>query len=198
MKFIIPVLTILLVSCASKDKVKTENTTANVPVVRTEGLKIAYYYQDSLKTGYTYYGEIDSSVKAQQLNFQKELQKRESSLRSFIASNEEKANKGLLSGFDIQKVQEEAQRRQQAYLQFQETEGMKLEKETSEHLEVLTNRINDAAKKFSQENGIDILLMHGLGSGLTYVNDQMDVTKAFMDYLNKYQEELDKEIGKKK
>jgi len=192
-----PVIALLLVACnGGKEKNKSGATTENVPIVRTEGLKIAYYIQDSLKTGYKYYAELDSTVKVKQLAFQKELQKRESALRSYIAANEEKANSGLLSAFDIQKVQEEAQKRQQAYLQYQESEGMKLDQETTQHLEVLSNRINDAAKKFSKENGIDILMMHGMGSGLTYITEEMNVTQAFIEYLNKYQAELDKSIGK--
>lgn len=192
-----PVIALLLMACnGGKEKNKPGATTENVPIVRTEGLKIAYYIQDSLKTGYKYYAELDSTVKIKQLAFQKELQKRESALRNYIAANEEKANSGLLSAFDIQKVQEEAQKRQQAYMQYQESEGMKLEQETTQHLEVLSNRINDAAKKFSKENGIDILMMHGMGSGLTYITEEMNVTQAFIEYLNKYQAELDKSIGK--
>ncbi|HRO77080.1 MAG TPA: OmpH family outer membrane protein, partial [Crocinitomicaceae bacterium] len=90
------------------------------------------------------------------------------------------------------------QRRQQEYMRFQETEAAKLENETTQHLEVLSNRINDAAEKFSKENGIDILMMQGMGSGLTYITSKMDVTQAFIAYLNKYQAQLDKEIGTKK
>ncbi len=194
---VLATISFLTVSCKDK-KATPEVSTANVPVVNADGLKIAYYVQDSLKTGYKFYAELDSSVKAKQLTFQKEMQRRESALQNYVASNEEKANKGLLSAFDIQKVQEEIQRRQQEYMRFQETEAAKLENETTQHLEVLSNRINDAAEKFSKENGIDILMMQGMGSGLTYITSKMDVTQAFIAYLNKYQAQLDKEIGTKK
>lgn len=186
-----------LTACKDK-KTKEDANTNHVPVVKTDGLKIAFYIQDSLKTGYKYYAQLDSSVKVKQLAFQKELQKRQSSLQNYAASNEEKANKGLLSAFDIQKVQEEIQQRQQALYQYQETEGAKLEQETADHLEVLSKRIEDASKKFCQENGIDILMMQGIGSGLTYITEKMDVTKAFIDYLNKYQADLDKSVSGKK
>jgi len=194
---VLATISFLAVSCKEK-KTTPEVNTANVPVVNADGLKIAYYVQDSLKTGYKFYAELDSSVKAKQLAFQKEMQRRESALQNYVASNEEKANKGILSAFDIQKVQEEIQRRQQEYMRFQETEATKLENETTQHLDVLSNRINDAAEKFSKENGIDILMMQGMGSGLTYITAKMDVTKAFIAYLNKYQAQLDKEIGTKK
>lgn len=196
--FILSISTLVLVGCKDKKNktVEPEVNAKDLPALNADGLKIAYYVHDSLKTGYKYYAEIDSLVKNKQLAFQKELQKRESSLQNYVASNEEKANSGLLSAFDIQKVQEEIQRRQQAYFQYQETEGMKIEQETAQYLEVLTNRIEDAAKKFSIENNIDILMMQGFGSGLTYINGQMDATKAFVQFLNKYQEEFDKDLGK--
>lgn len=194
---LLSITSFLLISCTQKQKT-AEASTDNVPVVNTDGMKIAYYVQDSLKSGYSYYAELDSIVKIKQLNYQKELQKRESALQNYAAANEEKASAGLLSAFDIQKVQEEIQRRQQSYMQYQETEGARLEQETGQHLEVLSNRISDAAKKFCKENNIDILLMQGMGAGVTYISEKMDVTNAFVQYLNKYQAQLDKEIGNKK
>lgn len=198
LSFVLFVLTIGLTACKSKENKHEQADTSHVPVVKTDGLKIAYYVQDSLKAGYTYYAQLDSSVKKKQLAFQKELQKKQSALQNYAAANEDKANKGLLSAFDIQKVQEEIQRKQQDLYQYQETEGARLEQETAEHLEVLSKRIDDASKKFCQENGIDILMMQGVGSGLTYITEKMDVTKAFVEYLNKYQQDLDKGISGKK
>lgn len=196
---LIPFLALSLVACNSKKEQKAaKNLAENVPVSNMKGLKIAYYIQDSLKTGYKYYAHIDSTVKVKQLAFQRELEKRQAALQNYAASNQEKYEKGLLSAFDVQKVQEEAQRRQDAFLQYQQTEGQKIDQQTQDYLNVLTNRIDDAAKKYCKEKGINILMMHGSGSGLTYIDSTMDVTDDFINYLNEYQAELDKSIGKGK
>jgi Skp family chaperone for outer membrane proteins len=190
-------VSVTLFSCGEKAK-KVENTTPNVPTVRTNGLKIAFYNQDSLTKHFRYYVEMDSMMKAKQLRFQGELQKREKALQNYVMTNEEKAKSGALSGFEIQSIQEEAQRRQQALMQYQESEGMKLEKETGELLGVISKKIEAAGKKYSQKHGLDILMMHGAAGQFIYVNPTMDVTKEFIAYLNQNQAEIEADMGKTK
>ena len=182
-------VSLILFSCNDKKKPEA-NTTPNVPTVRTDGLKIAFYNQDSLAKNFRYYVEMDSLMKSKQVKFQSELQRRESALRGYVSTNEERAKSGSLSGFEIQSIQEEAGRRQQTLMQYQETEGMKLEKETSELLNVISKKIEEAGKKYSQKHGIDLLMMHGAGGQFTYVNPQMDVTTQFIEYLNQHQAEM--------
>jgi Skp family chaperone for outer membrane proteins len=132
------------------------------------------------------------------LRFQGELQKREKALQGYVMKNEELAKAGSLSAFEIQSIQEEAQRRQQALMQYQETEGMKLEKETGELLSVISKKIEQAGKKYSQKHGLDILMMHGAAGQFVYVNPTMDVTKEFIAYLNQHQAEIEADMGKTK
>ncbi len=192
------VLSLTVVACGDKEVKKEENTTPNVPTVRTDGLKIAFYNQDSLTKHFRYYVEMDSMMKSKQLRFQGELQKREKALQTYIMNNEEKAKAGTLSGFEIQSIQEEAQRRQQALMQYQETEGMKLEKETGELLGVISKKIENAGKEYSKKHGLDILMMHGAAGQFIYVNPSMDVTEAFIAYLNQNQAQVEADMGKKK
>lgn len=190
-------LSLVLIACGEKKK-EEKDTTPNVPTVRTDGLKIAFYNQDSLAKHFKYYVEMDSLMKSKQLKFQSELQNREAALRKYVATNEERAKSGSLSGFEIQSIQEEATRRNQALMQYQEGEGMKLEKETGELLGVISKKIEEAGKKYSQKHGLDILMMHGAAGQFIYVNPTMDVTKEFIDYLNQHQAEIESDMGKTK
>lgn len=185
------------VACKGETK-NEENTIPNVPTVRANGLKIAFYNQDSLTKHFEYYVEMDSMMKSKQLRFQGELQKREKALQGYVMKNEELAKAGSLSAFEIQSIQEEAQRRQQALMQYQESEGMKLEKETGELLSVISKKIEQAGKKYSQKHGLDILMMHGAAGQFVYVNPTMDVTKEFIAYLNQHQAEIEADMGKTK
>ena len=187
-------LTLALIAC-KEEKKKTEDTTPDVPTVRADGLKLAFYSQDSLAKHFNYYVEMDSLMKSKQVKFQAELSKREKALQNYIMVNEEKAKSGSLSGFEVQAIQEEAQRRQQALMQYQQTEGMKLEKETNDLLSVITKKIEAAGKKYSEKHGLDILMMHGAGGQFNYVNPKMDVTKEFIAYLNQNQEEIEADMG---
>jgi Skp family chaperone for outer membrane proteins len=188
-------LVTILVACGGKEKV--ENTTPNVPVIKN-GLKIAYYVQDSLKTGFDYYRNTDSAVTKKQKAFQNELEKRQKALQNFLVTNDEKAKSGQLSGFELQNIQQEAQRREQALYQYQQTEGAKLEQETVEQLEVISKKIEAAGKEFCKKNKIDLFLIQGAGGQINFVNPSMDVTKEFVNYINQYQDKIEKDLGIKK
>lgn len=187
-------LALALTAC-KEEKKNVKDTTPDVPTVRADGLKIAFYSQDSIAVHFKYYVEMDSLMKSKQIRFQAELSKREKALQSYIMTNEEKAKSGSLSGFQIQAIQEEAQRRQQGLMQYQQTEGMKLEKETNELLSVITKKIEAAGKKYSEKHGLDILMMHGAGGQFNYVNPKMDVTTAFIAYLNQNEAEIEADMG---
>lgn len=190
-------LSILVFSCGDKKKVE-KDTTPNVNAVNADGLKIAFYSQDSLATGFRYYMEMDSLMKAKQTVFQNELQKRNQALQNYVATNEQRAKSGSLSGFELQSIQEEAQRKQQSLMQYQENEGVKLERETGELLNVIGKKIEEAARKYSEKHGIDMLIMHGAGGQFVYVTPKMDVTTEFIEYLNQHQAEIESDMGTKK
>jgi Skp family chaperone for outer membrane proteins len=189
-------LAAVLSDCGQKETEK-ENTTPDVPVIKN-GLKIAYYVQDSLKNGFDYYREQDSITKVKQTKFQKELEKRQRSLQQYIVKNDERAKSGQLSAYEIQSIQQEAQRREQELYQYQQTQGVKIEEETVEILEVLTKRIEAAGKKYCEKHKIDVLLIHGAGGQINFINSSMDVTKEFIAYLNQHQSEIESDLGKDK
>jgi outer membrane protein len=119
----------LALSCTSKKEAKVpENTKPSVPVVRTNGLKIAFYNQDSLKEGFIYFKNMDEMVKRKQIAFQNQLGTKEKELQNFVATNEERVKLGQLSAFEIQSIQQEAQKKEQTLYQLQQTQGAKLEK----------------------------------------------------------------------
>lgn len=195
---IVAALSLTVFACGEKEKPKEQDTTPNVPTVRADGLKIAFYNQDSLTKHFRFYVEMDSMMKSKQLKFQAELQKREKALQNFVMKNEERAKSGSLSGFELQSIQEEAQRKQQSLMQYQESEGMKLEKETGELLSVISKKIEEAGKKYSEKHSLDLLMMHSAAGQFIYVNPKMDVTTEFIAYLNQHQSEIEADMGKVK
>ena len=190
---------ILTASCSDKKEEKpVENTKPTVPVVRTDGLKIAFYNQDSLKEGFAFFKRMDEMVKKKQLTFQAQLTTKEKELQNFVATNEERVKLGQLSAFEIQGIQQEAQKREQTLYQMQQTQGAKLEKETVDLLNVIGKKIEVAGKKYCEKHKIDLLLVQSAGSKFNYVNPTMDVTKEFVAFLNQEQETIEKDIKGKK
>ena len=196
MKLVVAIGAVLiLASCGSKDVVKNNETDSNPKVEGAvqdmSGMKVAFYNLDSLKTMYTYFREQDSIITVEGMNFQRELERRGANLQSFITKNEANMQKGLLSQDAIMKVQMEVQQRQETIMQYQQNVGGDIEKRGMDIMEVIGNRLQEYGQSFSEENGIDILMVYTKGGQFNYINNSMDVTEKFTDYLNEKQSDID-------
>lgn len=186
----------LFYSCKSKEEKPKEDTTPKVENRDMKGLKIAYYNSDSLKGHFLYFKEQDELITNKQKAFQKEVERRSKEYQNFIVRNNEKLRSGMLSENEQMQIQQKAQQMEASLMEYQQTQGAKIEKETMEQLEVISKKIEVYGKQFSEEHGIDILLINGPGGQINFINPSMDVTEEFTNYLNQHQEELEKEIKK--
>ena len=66
-----------IVSCKSEEKEVKKSTTPNVPVKNPEGLKIAFYNSDSLKSKFTYVANQLNIITQKQNDFESEIKKKE-------------------------------------------------------------------------------------------------------------------------
>lgn len=198
--YVFALLSFVFLACSEKKETEKQeiNSTPHVPTVRTNGLKIAFYNQDSLKSGFTFFKNMDEKVKKKQLSFQSRLTKKEQELRNYVATNEERYKQGTLSAFEVQAFQQEAQKREQELYQLQQNEGSKIESETLELMNVISKKIEAAGKKYCEKHGLDLLLVQAAGSQFNYINPTMDVTKEFISFLNSEQETIEKDIKVKK
>ncbi len=187
---------LLITACSDKKEGEVESTTPKIETKNVGDLKIAFYDQDSLKVYFDYYREQDSIVTKKQLGFQNEVQRRTTELQNYLVKNDERARSGLLSQNEILQIQQVAQQKEASLMQYQQTEGAKLEEETYNKLEAIGNKIELFAKKYCEENGIDILMIYAKGGQFNYINSSMDVTKEFTTYLNDQQKSLAEDIKK--
>lgn len=181
---------IMLASCGGGASKNEESTKANVEPRDVQGLKIAFYDQDSVAKYFIYFKEQDSIITKKQLAFQGEINKRQRDLETYVRMQEENNQKGLLSQMDLMKVQQNIESRQASLYQYQEAEGMKLEQERMEMMEALSKKMKSFSDDFCEENNIDILLIYAPGGQINFISKDMEVTKEFTAYLNKRQDEL--------
>jgi len=186
----------LLTACDSKEENPEENTVPKVEVRDMKGLKIAFYNSDSLKLHFEYFKREEAAVTKKQEKFQKEIQRRTQEYQNFIIRNNEKLQSGLLSENESMQIQQRAQQMEAELMQYQQNEGARLEKETMQKLETISRKIEALGKEFSESNGIDILLIHGAGGQINFINPSMDVTKEFTAFLNEHQKEIENDTKK--
>ena len=159
-----------------------------------KGLKIAYYNSDSLKGKFIFFKEQDSLMNAKQKAFEAEMQRKQSEFEAFITKNEGLMKQGLLSENEQVALSQKAQAMQKQIADYQQNQGQALEKEAIDKMTVIGNKVEKFAKEFSQKNKIDILLIHGKGGQIGFIESNMDVTNEFVNYLNEKQAEIAKEL----
>ncbi|MFM7667004.1 MAG: OmpH family outer membrane protein [Bacteroidota bacterium] len=182
----------ILVGC-SEDKPKP-STTPTVEKRDMKGVKIAYYNSDTLKQQFIFFKEQDSIMTAKQNAFESELQRKQQEFEAFITKNEGMMKQGLLSENEQVALSQKAQAMQKQIMDYQQNQGQALEKEAIDKMTVIGNKVEKFAKEFSQKNKIDVLLIHGKGGQIGYIDTGMDVTKEFVNYLNEKQAEIAKEL----
>ena len=190
-------LGVILSSCSNeseKETVLVNPAPVNTLEQDTSGLVIAFYFNDSLKEGFTYYKNIDEDVSRKNLAFQTELKRKTNNLENFVSKKGAEAQQGLLSENEIMKIQEKAQRMEAELMQYQQREGAQLEAEVMRKLTDINNKVISFGKKFSEANGIDLLMGYADGGQINYVNPSMDVTRAFIDFLNKEQTRIEEDL----
>ena len=191
------VLGLILSSCSNeseKETVLVNPAPVNTLEKDTSGLVIAFYFNDSLKEGFTYYKNIDEDVSRKNLAFQTELKRKTNNLENFVSKKGAEAQQGLLSENEIMKIQEKAQRMEAELMQYQQREGAQLEAEVMRKLTDINNKVISFGKKFSEANGIDLLMGYADGGQINYVNPSMDVTRAYIDFLNKEQTRIEEDL----
>ena len=186
------VSTVLIFGC-SEEKPKP-STTPNVERRDMKGLKIAYYNSDTLKEKFILFKEQDSIMTGKQKAFEAELQKKQQEFEAFMTKNQSLAKQGLLSENEQVALSQKAQTMEQQIAEYQQTQGQAFQKEAVDKMTVMGNKVEKFAKEFSQKNKIDILLIHGTGGQIGYIDNAMDVTKEFVNYLNEKQAEIAKEL----
>ncbi|MDX1445995.1 OmpH family outer membrane protein [Lishizhenia sp.] len=189
---------LVLASCNTTTPSSTEETNVKTPgktaseieVKNSEGLKIAYYVQDSIPTGFNYYREIDSMLQAKQAQYQSKLERMYAKYEQYAAEVQRRDQNNEISSFDYEKIQKEIARRQQEIQQIEQNEGRVLQQETMNYTNALANKISGAGNEYAKENGIDILFFYQKGGQITYISDAFDVTEDFISYLNKREQEI--------
>jgi outer membrane protein len=122
------------------------------------------------------------------------MKRRGKELEDYVRRNDDKARNGLLSQNEIMQIQQKAQTMEQELMQYQQFQAAKIEEESGKKLEAITKKIETLGKMYSEKNNIDILLIHGAGGQLNFINSTMNVTSDFIRFLNENQASIEKDL----
>ena len=176
-----------------KNKVDSEMKNNSVS---NNDLNIAFYHQDSMKLYFKYYKQQDSIFTKKNIDFQNKVASKRKSMESYYMNFMRRAQNNELSQVESEAYQRNLQNQEAELIQFQETEGGRLEGETLKMYDEISKKINNFSAKFCEDRGIDILLVQAVGGQFNYISDQLDVTDDFIDFLNESQLSIENELKK--
>lgn len=181
-----------LFACGNKSKESKESSDLKVtetPVFKGEGLKIGFYYADSLSESYLFIKEATKSMETKVNQLSNAFQSKVTNFQNWANTQNEKAQKGLLLSAEVQKFQQESQERQYNLEQEQQQLQMKIQDIQNENLSVAVNRVEDFVHRYAKENGYDLILQYSKGGQVAFANPEMDITADIVAGLNKEHQE---------
>lgn len=189
------VLLALMMSCGnSNEKQKVVEKQVNLVSQDSTGFIMAFYYNDSIKTGFEYYRKAEASLTAKQASYQSQIQSKTQKYQNYVTKKQKDIQAGLLSENEMMKVQQKAGEMEQEIVQYQQREGAKLEGDMLKKLEEINKKLEAFGKMFSERHGIDILMGYSSGQQINYIHPKMNVSGSFIDFLNSEQKKLEEDL----
>ncbi len=183
---------VFIFSCGdSKEKQKVIEKQVNLVSQDSTDFIIAFYYNDSVEIGFEYYKKIEGNLNSRQVSYQNQVQSKTQKYQNYVSKKQKDIQAGLLSENEMIKVQQKAAQMEQEILQYQQREGARLEEDMLKNMQTINNKLEAFGKLFSENHGIDILMGYSSGQQINYISPQMDVTSAFIDFLNAEQKKLE-------
>ena len=183
------------VNNVSSIETKVDNKVHN-SIISSKDIKIAFYHQDSMKIYFKYYKEQDSIFSVKQLSFQNKIGQKRKKMEDYYMNFMRRVQNNELSQIESESYQRNLQNQESELMQYQETEGGKLEKETLLKYDEISKKINNFSEDFCEIKNIDILLVHAIGGQFNFISDKLNVTEDFVNFLNKSQLSIENELSK--
>ena len=186
---------LLIMSCGdSKEKQKVIEKQVNLVSQDSSDFIIAFYYNDSIKTGFDYYRKIEANLNSRQVSYQSQIQSKTQKYQNYVTKKQKDIQAGLLSENEMMQVQQKAAEMEQDIVQYQQREGARFEEDMLKNLESINKKLEAFGKLFSENHGIDILMGYSSGQQINYISPQMNVTSSFIDFLNNEQKKLEEDL----
>lgn len=186
---------VALAACDSKGTdEKKETTTKEVKPVNASALKIAFYIEDSIATGFEYYKQEKGRLESKQKSFENKLGQMQKDLESLGKTFETKYRNNELAPVQIEQYQQRIQQKQMEIYNYQQSEGAKLEEDAFNGTKALMDKIDAYGMEFSKANGYHILLAKKVGGQLIHADSTFDVTMEFIEYINIKEGEIAKDL----
>lgn len=155
------------------------SSTSNVPVGE---LTIAYIKSDSVLKNYEFLKDNGVVLEAKSQKMQSDFRNRAQSLQSEV--NAYQRNQSNLTIGQARALEEDLQKKQQNLQMYEQSLSQELMNDRDKLNKELYERITAFVKKYSQENGLQVVLKFDTSSDVLYGGEALDITNVVVKGLN--------------
>lgn len=183
----LPIIAILATSC--NDKKAHDANISEATAVTASGTAasadIVYFNIDSVISNYNMYIDLRSTYEAKAKKAEEQLNTKGRALERDIASYQDRANKGLMTTSQIRTAEEDLQKKQQSFVQFQEQTMAELGEEERVMFNNIYYNINEFLKEFNKDYRYGMIISTGTTGPVMNADPRLDITGDILDGLNK-------------
>lgn len=160
---------------------------------------IAYIQMDSLMRNYGMFIDMSDEFGKKQKNAENDLNARGRSLEREVMEFQDKAQKGILTRFQISSQEEALQKKQQDFVAHRDRTMNSLGQQEQTMMNQISESILSYVKQYNQDAGYSMILTTTGGQPVLTADPELDITEQILTELNKrYLEAKEKEAKIKK
>lgn len=178
----------IFVSCtgsASTSATSSDSTSvASASGIAYNG-KIAYIRMDSLMRGYGMYIDMSDELSKKGKNLEADITQRGRALEKEVADYQDKAQKGLITRYQGQSIEEGLQKKQQELLQYRDNIMGQLQQDEMVMSNNISVAIMDYIKEYNNDKKYSMILQTTGSTPVLVADPSMDITTEVLTELNK-------------
>jgi outer membrane protein len=188
--FVVLLLSVIIWGC---DKSASTTTSAGKQVAG----RIVYVNTDTLLNNYDYYKDVSKASENKRFRLETDIANKAKTFQNKVAFFQQKVQQGGMTQEQGQTAQAQLQQEEQSIVAFRDKAAQELSKEDAKKTEDILNNIQAFLKEFNAGDKYDMVIGYSKGGGVLYAKEDLDITKAVLEGLNKKYAD-DKKSGKVK
>ncbi|CAH0997401.1 hypothetical protein EMA8858_03533 [Emticicia aquatica] len=157
--------------------------------------RIVFVNTDTLLSQYDYYKDVIKSSENKRFRLETDISNKAKNFQNKVAFFQQKVQQGGLTQEQGQTAQAQLQQEEQAIMAFRDKSAQDLAKEDAKKTEDILNNIQAFLKEFNAGDKYDMVIGYSKGGGVLFAKEDLDITNAVLEGLNKKYAE-DKKSGK--
>ncbi len=176
--FLVLLLSVAIVSCNKSDSASS-GLNKQLPG------RVVFVNTDTLLNNYDYYKDVVKASDSKRFQLETDITNKARNFQNKVAFFQQKIQQGGISQEQAQTTQAQLQQEEQTIMQYRDKSAQDLAQQEAKKTEEILNSIQAFLKEFNTGDKYDMVIGYSKGGGVLYAKEDLDITKAVIEGLNK-------------